>query len=375
MGNIIIIGGGIVGLMIAYELINLGVKNVTIIEKSFIGSGSTFRCATGIRASFTTKEHIELMKESINLWSKLSKELGFRYVRSGYLWILTNSRDVELFKRLIKFQNIHGIPSKLLNPSRLLDFIPKANVEGIKALVYDPLAGKASCFDATLRIYEELIRNGAKVLQDTEVLKIVTDNSTIKKVVTNRGEIRCSSAVIAAGYGSKKLISELSLGIPLRNTPKHALITESIAETFKPLVIDWSSSSYIVQTFHGGIIMGTDIEESGEDLSNRIDFIFKVVSIWAKYIPWIEYLNILRYWTGYYVMTPDHHPVLGPVNDIEGLYIATGFSGHGFMLAPIVGKVMARWIISGDPGFDIANKLIPDRFKRGELVKEVAVFG
>ncbi len=374
--EVVIVGGGINGLMIALNLVLRGLSRILVIDEGYIGSGSTYRCATGIRASFTSKEHVMLMKRSIELWSKLSNELGFRYERSGYLWLITNEEDLKFFKNISRFHNSLDIPTRVIDRDFIKQLVPGINMKEIISGLYDPLAGKADCFETVLSVFIELKKLGVKIQQYNKVLKIKYDSSSnLFTLSTREGVLRSNYVVVAAGYGTKKLLSNLGIEVPLRNVPKHALITERFKEVFKPLIIDWSTSSYIVQTFHGGFIMGTELAEEGEELSVRIDFLFKALNIWRRYLPWIRYLNVLRYWTGYYVMSPDHHPILGPIEGFEGLYVASGFSGHGFMMAPVVGEVISDWIVRGKPSLREAESLTLNRFKEGKYIKEIAVVG
>ncbi len=374
--NVLIIGGGSVGLLTAFYLHKLGENDIIVVEKSYPGSGGTYRCATGVRASFTSMEHIILMKRSIELWKELSNELGIKYSRSGYIWLLNNEKQLQDFKKYVAFQNRLGVPTRIISPSEVRDFVPSINYNEILAGVHDPLAGKADCFDTVINVLKYLRKNSIKIINNTKVEKIIVKNGRVCGVKTNRGDIEANNVVISAGYGSRDIVKSIGINLPLENLPRHALVTERFKKLFDPLLIDWSTGSYIVQTFAGNFLIGCDIPEKPDGLlSTRVDFLFKAAEVWTRYFNWLREVNILRYWTGYYVMTPDHHPILGPISEIEGLYIATGFSGHGFMMAPVTGELMANWIIYGKPSISIANNLTYERFKLGKMIRELAVFG
>ncbi len=371
-----IVGAGVSGLFTAYYLVREGFREVVVFEKKFPGSGSSYRCATGIRASFTSREHIELMKQAIELWSSFSSEHNVYYERGGYIWLLSREEDLEAFKKYVGFQNSLGVPTRIIEPDEVKGFVPSIDTNQLIAGVYDPLAGKACCFETVLALKKFLVENGVKIYTSTRVERIVVENGRVRKLVTSRGEYSVDKAVIAAGYGSREIASTAGLDLPLENLPRHALVTEKYRRHFNPLLIDWSSSSYIVQVKDGNFLIGAEVpEKPGNPLSNRIDFLYQAARVWTKYFKWLSNVNVLRYWTGYYVMTPDHHPILGPVEEIEGLYLATGFSGHGFMIAPATGLNLAYWILYDKPYNKIAENLTYERFKKGRLVKELAVFG
>jgi len=374
--NTVIIGGGISGICTAYHLAENNVKNIAVIEKNYLGSGSTFRCATGIRASFTSEEHITLMKKSIELWKKLSEKHQFHYTRGGYLWLIKNKKQLEFFKKCIALQNSLGVPTRILEVEEIEKLVPRINKKDIIAAAYDPIAGKADPFEVIFKLAKACRQRGVKILTDTEAEKIIVKNGRVTGVETSKGLIETSTVIVAAGHETRKLLGKINIQIPLENTPHHILITERFREAFKPLVIDWTTSSYIVQTKEGNFIMGTEIEEKPNTKpTTRIDFIPKIIKTWTKHLSWLKAVRILRYWTGYYVTSPDKHPIYGPIEEVEGLYVAAGYSGHGFMMGPITGKIITEWILNGKPSIPQAEKLTLKRIRENKLIKEIAVIG
>lgn len=374
--NITIIGGGISGICTAYYLAENNVKNIAVIEKNYLGSGSTFRCATGIRASFTSKEHVTLMKKSIELWKELSEKHKFHYTRSGYLWLIKNQEQLKFFKKSITLQNSLGIPTRILDMEEIEELVPKIKKEDIIAAVYDPIAGKADPFQAIFRIARACKQKGVKIITNTKAEKIIIENGKATGIKTSRGLIQTPTIIIAAGSGTRKLLETINIKAPIENILHHILITEKFKETLKPLVIDWTTSSYIVQTKEGNFIMGTEMEEKPNiKPAPRIDFMPKIIKIWTKHLPWLKAIRILRYWTGYYVTSPDKHPIYGPIEEVEGIYIAAAFSGHGFMMGPITGKIITEWILEEKPSISEAEKLTLKRIRENKLIREIAVIG
>jgi len=374
----VIVGGGISGLFTAYFLANrVDPEKILLVERSYIGSGSTLRCATGIRASFTTEEHIVLMKRSIEYWLELSRELGFYLRRGGYVWLL-QEEHLDAFKEYSQLHNRFGVPTRIVDREFVAELVPSINQDMFAAALHDPLAMQADPFEVIHTLTRFLKSTGVKIQEFTEVTKLVLDHErkNVEAVVTNKGEIPAENIVVAAGTGTKNLLKSVGVDAPLEPLPKHILITMRYRRLFDPLLIDWASNSYIVQSRYGGFIVGAELAEntSGEAI-NRIDYMPHAVRIWSKFFKWFPKVYILRYWTGYYVMTPDHHPVYGPVEGVDGVYIAAGFSGHGFMLGPVTGYVTSRWVIDGDPGIAQAKNLMLARFTMGRLIREKAVIG
>jgi len=373
--ELLIIGGGVTGVFTAVKLLEEGFRDITIIEKAYIGSGGTFRCATGIRASFTSREHVNIMKRAIELWPLLAEKLGFTYRRDGYLWVLTRERDVEFFKQVVEFHHSLGVPTRLIDPSEVKELVPSMNTNGILAAVHDPLAGKASVFNSVLNAASYLRRNGVRIHEGTSALRITREGGSLI-VATNKGTMEAGKVLVAAGRDSVDLLRGLGVDLPIRNLAKHVLITEAFKPVIKPLIIDWASSSYILQVLHGNIYIGADIpEEYDAPAHNKYAFLEKASRIWLKYFPWLGEVYVLRYWTGYYDMTPDHHPIIGPLDEDENIVVAAGFSGHGFMMAPAVAEALASYIMNEKPRIPEFQNLLPRRFREGRLIKEIAVFG
>lgn len=373
--NIVVIGGGISGLSIAYNLAKLGMQDVVVVEKSYLGSGSTGKCGTGIRQQFTTKEHIILMKESVKLWKSLSEELGIDvgYRQTGYIWLIRNNDELKLFRQNVKIQNSYGVPSKIISREEALEIVPYLNPDAFIAAAFCHTDGKASPFKTVNAYYEAGKKLGVEYYTFTEVVNIIVENKKIKRVVTSRGEIETNIVVNAAGYGARKIGEMVGINIPVENFRHHIVVTEPLREFIKPMVI--RGKLYFTQTDRGGIIGGIDMPEPPDQpLKARLDFLETFAKNATEVMPVLRNINILRQWSGYYVVTEDNHPILGPTEKLGGFYIAAGYSGHGFMMGPIVGKLIAEYIVYDKPSIPI-DSLSLERFEKGELIYEKAVIG
>jgi len=378
-----VIGGGISGLFIAYELAKRGVKDVVVLEKRYVGAGSTGRCATGIRASFTSEEHIVLMRESIRMWKEYSEgelgRYGLRFTQSGYVWIARKEESAKLFRKLIELHNSFGVPTRLIDLDELKTLVPPINKDIVVAAMLDPTAGKSYVFSTLLALVRACRSLGVEIKTGVEVRKLVAERNRVVEAVTDSGVVKADVFVVAAGAESRDLLRTVGVELPVKNMPRHVLVTEAYRRTFDPLVIDWDTPGvpYIVQTDEGSFFIGRDIEEQAEAslLLQRIDFMPKALKPIVELFPFLKHVRVLRYWLGYYITTPDHHPVYGPCEEYENLYVATGFSGHGYMMGPITGRIIAEWIIDGKPSIPQAERLKLDRFRKGQLVREFAVVG
>ncbi|MCO6041461.1 NAD(P)/FAD-dependent oxidoreductase [Thermococcus alcaliphilus] len=368
--EIVIIGGGIVGVTLAHELAKRG-EEVIVLEKRFIGSGSTFRCGTGIRQQFNDEANVQVMKRSVELWEKYSKEYGFSFEQTGYLFLLYDDEEVEEFKKNISIQNRFGVPTRLITPEEAKEIVPLLDISEVVAASWNPTDGKADPFHSTTAFALHAEEMGAKLYEYTEVKEIIVENGEIKGVKTNRGVVNTGIVVNATNAWAKLInaMAKVPVHIPIEPYKHQAVITQPIKEgAVKPMVISFKyGHAYLTQTNHGGIVGGVGYEVGPTyDLNPSYQFMKEVSYYFTKIIPALRELLILRTWAGYYAKTPDSNPAIGRINEIDEYYIAAGFSGHGFMMAPAVAEMLSDLITKGKSKLPI-EWYDPYRFERGEL--------
>lgn len=378
--KVLIIGAGVSGLFIAYELLKRGVGEITIVDAKTPGSGASLRNVACFRSSFTSPEHVILMKESIKKWLEIRDSWGVGIHQNGYIWVARKNETIDVFKKLSQFHNSYGVPTRIIGKDELKEKEPYMNIDIVEGALYDPTAGKMNLMEVFTELYLRVKKMGAKIIPYTPIEKLVVSGGRVKSAISPRGQLDADVFIVAAAEGSKKILESIGVDVPIEPVPRHPIVTEAYSEIIKAgLVIDWDTpgSPHITQTSHGSIILARDVkDEPWIPLnSQRFDAIYKIVKPLSELYPALRYINITRYWMGYYDMTPDHHPIYGPVHPFENLYIAAGFSGHGLMMAPMTGVVIANWVVDGKPGIEVAENLTLERFKTGRLVKELAVIG
>lgn len=373
--DVLIVGGGITGLSTAYYLVRNGVKNVAIVEKNYVGSGSTGRCGTGIRQQFTTREHIVLMRESVKIWQywEESLPLPIHFRQGGYLWLLRSEKALEEYKNHVKLQNLFGVPSRIIGREEIKEIVPDINLEGVLGASWCPTDGSAYPQDVldSLRVF--LKENGVSIFDYEEVKDFVVVSGKITEVITNKERYNVDAVLLATGADTKRLANKLDIDIPLENYKHQIVVSEPLKIFLSPMVVD--GALYFTQTYRGRIIGGTDTNEPPQDdLTPTFAFVEKFTEELLRVFPKLSSVRLMRQWAGFYVVSPDKHPIIGPT-PISNLYIGTGYSGHGFMLGPIVGKLLAHYITHGMFFLEEANNLTLDRFKEGKLIVEKAVIG
>lgn len=376
--EIVIIGGGIIGTAIAYNLAKKGVKNIVLLEKGFLASGSTGRCGAGIRSQWGTRMNCILARESIKFFENINEELGYErdceFKQGGYLLLAATEKEVNQFRKNVELQNSLGIPSRLITNEEAKEIVPYLNTDGIISGAFCQKDGHANPFHVVQAFANAARRLGVEINTFTEVKGIRLENGKITVVETNKGDISTNQVVNAAG-GYAQVVAQMC-GIKLPNyAERHQiLVTEPVNPILGPMVMSFSLNFYVQQTPHGSIIMGYGDPNEPKDfnIDSSWEFAEEMARKVTSVLPPLKDLRVVRQWSGLYEITPDRQPIIGGHSDLPGYYMATGYSGHGFMLGPVTGRLMAEYILGEETFIDI-SKLDLGRFERDELVWEPSV--
>jgi len=375
--EVVIIGGGITGCGVAYNLAKMGLTDVVLVEKNFLSSGATGRCGGGIRQQFTTEWNIRLAMESVKRFEKMNDELDIdiEYEQGGYLVITDDEKELEEFKKNVKLQNKLGLDSKLITPSEAKEIVPYLNEDNILGATFCQSDGHAYPFRVVQGYAKKAREMGVEINKFTEVKSIKKEDNKIKSVVTDRGEIKTNIVVNAAGAYSREIAGMIGVEMPNKPFRHEILATERYKHILDPMIISFKYGIYFSQQKHGEIVggIGDPDEPSSYNIKSSLKFVERFTSVLGKIVPAFKNLNIVRQWAGFYDVTPDAKPILGYTEGIDTLIQANGYSGHGFMVAPRVTELIAELIVDGKTSMPI-DELNLKRFE-GETVGEVYVVG
>jgi len=375
--EVVVIGGGINGSAIAYELAKRG-KEVVVVERKWLAYGATGRCGAGIRQQWSTKENALLAKKSVEIFEKLEEELGHEIGlrQGGYLIAIHDEEDMKQAKKNVEMQRSIGLPVRIIEEDEIKEIAPILDPKGMEAIAatFCPTDGHANPFKTTYAYAMAAQKMGAEFYKFTEVQDIKVEDGKVKKVITDKGEIETKWVVNAAGAWSSKISKMVGLEIPNKPVRKEAMVTEPVKRTFDCMVISFKHGIYFSQQDEGQILGGipSPEEKVGYYTQPTFSFLRHMAYTLGKYAPPLKHVRILRQWTGFYDVTPDALPILGETN-IEGFIQCNGFSGHGFMIAPMTAKLLAQLINGEKLDMDI-ERLNMSRFE-GEIVEEKSVVG
>ncbi|MGZ9223989.1 MAG: NAD(P)/FAD-dependent oxidoreductase [Anaerolineales bacterium] len=376
--DIVIIGGGVMGASAAYHLALRGMKNIILLEKEdFFGTGATGRCAGGVRYQFSTDINIKLSLESLPMIERFKDEVGqdVNYRQCGYLLVATSEKDASAFKRNIELQNSLGVQTQLLSGDDVRACLPLMHFADAIAGTFHQKDGLVDPNSVVMGYINAATRMGAKTLNGVEVTGIRVSGDRIEAVETTHGLIKTLTVLNAAGPWSSLIGQMAGVHLPIVPIRRQMFTTTPLKEILSdfPFVIDFAHSLYFHREGQGLLIgMSNQNEEPGYDQS--IDEEFELVNLEAAIarMPLVEKAGRAAHWAGLYEVTPDAHPIYGATS-VDGFYLCTGFSGHGFMHGPVSGKLMSEFIVDGKFSTVDVSMLDLARFEEGRLIKEYNV--
>ena len=370
----IIIGGGVIGTAIAYYLAKKGMKNIILYEKEYLSAGATGRCGGGIRQQWTTEANVKLAMRSVELFEKFEEELGqpFDYLQKGYLIPAFTDEQVETFKKNVKMQKRLGLNVKFITPSAIKELAPLLNSADLLGATFCPSDGRGNPFLTTKGYAEKAEELGVEIFSYKPVEAIKTLGTRVKSVKTKDGWIDTEIIINAAGDAAGEIGKMAGLDLPLVPYRHQILVTEPTESILDPMVIDFHHGFYGSQVKHGSFIMGEGDpdEKPGINFKSNWKFLESIKEKFIYLFPALKDLRIVRQWSGSYTMTPDAQPIIGESKEISGFYNAVGYSGHGYMLAPASGEVIAEIIIDGKPSKINIDHLNIKRFEDENLKTE-----
>jgi sarcosine oxidase subunit beta len=372
--DVVIVGGGIVGASIAYHLAARGVRDVVVLERDELGGGSTTRNAGGVRLQFSTEINVLLSLRSLPRIERFAEEMGIDpHLRQvGYLFLITEERDVAPFEKSLAMQKRLGVPVQRLDASGVHQLFPELRVDDLR---FATLCMRDGYCDPTSLLNGYVARareKGATFREHEPAIAITREADRVTAVRTAEGEIACATVVNAAGAWAAEVGQLAGIDIPIRPLRRQIFVTDPVPGLDRdfPLTVEFASSLY----FHresGGVLMGMadPTDGPGFDASVNWDFLPTLVERALYRLPILERAKVKTGWAGFYEDTPDKHPIIGAVPGLAGFLCAAGFSGHGIMHAPAAGEAIAELIVDGRSSLDV-TPLAYDRFRRGDLIKE-----
>lgn len=371
----VIVGAGIMGCAIAYELAERGMTNILVLEKDAIGRGATADAAGGIRQQFSTETNIRLATHSVRIWEtfgeRFGRDIGLK--QQGYLFLLTELDQEPVFRRNLALQQTLGVPARWVTPAEIADLNPHVLLDDVIGGTFCPEDGWVDTSGATMGYAEAARWRGVEIAEETPVTGICIEAGRVMGVETAHGPVATPLVILCAGPYTRLVGEMAGVDLPVSPYRRMSFITEPFDRlpASLPMTIEFATGLY----FHpesGGFLfgMGNPEEPSSFDKTVGEAWMLATVERLVSRAPVFEEANVRRGWAGFYEITPDDNPLLGWVGEPEGLAVAAGFSGHGFMQGPAIGACIAELVLEGAARTVDIAPFRPSRFREGALAQE-----
>ena len=370
----VIVGGGVMGCSILYNLAARGVTNTVLLEKDVLTSGSTSRSQAILRMHYSNEVTSRMAWESLKIFKDFEQVVGSPsgYVRTGYFLIVGN-QDRQAMEDNVAMQKGIGIDTSIVSVEDVKEIAPMMSVQGDEVFAYEPESGYADPYSVTTGYAKRAREMGAQVRTESPVTDIEISGGKVVAVVTAKERIETPIAVVATGPWSAQFLKKIGVDVPLR-TVRHQVVMLRRPQDLipdHPIIGDVVNDLSARPDVGNLTLVGVGEEEfaSPEDYNQSVDMpmVERTFQSLIKRMPDMSQALFRGGWSGLFTVTPDWHPILDKVDGTEGLYCAVGFSGHGFKLSPMIGVVMSELITGQATSVDI-SMLNFNRFKEGNLL-------
>lgn len=363
--EVVVVGAGVIGLAVARELAGRG-HDVVVLERSGVAAGASGVQPGGVRQQWGTRIACRLARESVAFWREATERLGssvpLELRRCGYLFVAREGATLARLERNVRLQNGEGVPSRLVSPAEAAEVVP-----GLRA---DAIAGGAWCgedgyFDRPQSVVEAFA-HGLDVRNETVEALSRLDGGW--RVESAAGRVDADTVVVAAGVDTVGLLAPLGVELPITAEDRYLFLSAPEPERLlEPLVVA-PELGFAAKQLADGRVLASDLTASGDEAEVRLRARPRIRTAVEALLPRLLYVSYALLVRGTYDVTPDHQPILGDVDGLPGLYLAAGFSGHGFMIAPAVARLLADAVEgSRDHPLDVLDLA---RFAEGRSVPE-----
>lgn len=373
--SVVIVGGGIQGLCIAWYLTEHGVRDILVLDAGYWQGGASGRNGTLIRPAFGGTEWTRLFKLSVREWEGLSRRLGenVMFTRRGYALVAEREETVSVLEAAAAVHRQENVSSEVLSRQKLRKMLPALAHDRIRGALYLPGGGVAPHHAAMKGLISACRRRGVAIRYRTPVTGFERTGDRLSHVLVGEMRIAAETTVIAGG-GQNLDLAALA-GVPLAGYPMRleAMALQPMRPFIGPAIAALDSLAYFHQTARGEIVGGTEVpgEKPKKSLQADVPVLANTARAYMKLFPQLSEVRILRHWAGLIHATPDFGPMVGPHPGLRDLWFSAGWS-YGFAGAPGAGLLLARAIATGRHD----ERLLPfalDRFERGCPVVEPGI--
>jgi sarcosine oxidase subunit beta len=376
--DVVIVGGGVMGLAIAYNLARLGLTRVAVLEASTIAYGASGRNGGGLRQQWSTEMNITLMRESIEICAAFAKDMHINvWMRQGgYLFLIRSEAMRVEIERSIALQNRCDVPTRMISTPDAREIVPELDTDPFIAASYNPTDAVVFPWPF-LWGYAAAARKLGVTIHTRVAVTAIDRRGGGFVVRTPRGSVTAGRVLNAAGAWSPRVAALIGLTLPNWPARHEILSTEPLKPFLKPMVSVLESGLYFSQSLRGELVGGIALPEPRTDeirMGSRLSFLEAMSTGLLEVMPRLGDVKVVRQWAGPYDLTTDGNPIVGEAPGVPGFFLCCGFMGHGFMMAPVVAKYYALHL-TGRQTHPFFHKWRLARFAEGDVEPENMIIG
>ncbi len=369
--RVVVVGGGVIGTSVAYHLGLLGWKDIVLLERDRLTSGTTWHAA-GLMVAFgsTSETSIEMRKYTRDLYSRLEAETGQAtgFNPIGFIEVASDRDRLEEYRRVSAFNRYCGVNVQELSPREVGDLFPLAKVDDIEAGFYVPEDGRVNPVDVTMALGKGARMRGVRIVEGVAALGVTQAGGRVTGVRTERGEIRADYVVNCAGMWARQFGALAGVNVPNQAAEHYYLITEPIPGLPKMPVLEDPGCYGYYREEGGGLMVGlfepvcapwkiegipadASFLELPPDWDRMAPFLEKAMSR----VPITSQVGVRKFFCGPESFTPDLRPIVGEAPELRGYFVAAGLNSVGVLTGGGLGRVLAHWIVNGTPDVDVTG--------------------
>jgi sarcosine oxidase, subunit beta len=350
--DVVIVGAGIMGLATAYHLAkDHPARRILVVDAEYLCGGASGRNGGGVRAQWSSEANVRLMQESLHMCKEFAHEhrINTWFRQGGYLFLARDAQRAGELSRSVELQQRLGLGTRLISAAEAQRIVPQLEPRGVLAASFNADDAVVFPWPFVWGYAEGARALGVDVHTFCRVHAIETTAGRVSGVATERGNVRAPLVVNACGAWSPELARSAGVDLPTKPHRHEICASEPLKPFLGPLVAELGSGLYFSQSTRGEIVggIGNPKAPPGPSQASSLRFLALYARGLISACPSLSSLKIQRQWAGLYDLSPDHAPIVGPVDEVPGLFLASGFMGHGFMMAPAVGKRLAAQIATG----------------------------
>lgn len=373
--DVAIIGGGIMALSLAYNLALRSKLSIVVFERSYLVSGASGRNGGGLRMQWGDAGNVQLMRESVDICRGLAQDLNINlwFRQGGYLFMARSEAGERRLRRNAEIHADVGVPTRLISGAEAQQLVPQLDTQEVRLAAFNPDDGVVFPWPFIWGYAGKAIEAGVTIRTHTRVDALEPLSEGYRLRLSTGEAMKANRVVNATGAWSIELNRDLGIELPNHPHRHEILSSEPLKPFLHPLVVDLSTGLYFSQSTRGEIVAGITLadpegipEPTQVELGSSLRFLSHISRTLTKVMPLTRSLTVLRQWSGPYDISPDGDAMVGSSPGHPNLIQMCGFTGHGFMMAPAVGKLVAAWM-ADETIHPMLERWDPSRFERGEV--------